>query len=212
MCAGDVETNPRLDKVDQILDAVKVVNLAREKFQKEISGRVKDIHAGIIDIKKRLTKVETVLGELSSNTTSIPDLTESINFIKNDLSAFSNNNRTQANSVQLVDDMNNRMHLKNLIFKGIPENENETYEVSESLVVDCCKDHLGLQITDIERTHCIGPRREGHNCPLIVKFLSYKTKTQVLGNAFRLKNLKSRSVWIEEDFSPCIQLAQKKTS
>lgn len=191
VCGGDVETNPGPDKVDQVLDALKEANLARDKFQKEMSAKNKDIHTGISDIKKRLTKVETALGEFGSNTTAIPDVTESVRTIKNELSTFSSKNGTQANLVQLVDDMNNRMRCKNLIFKGLPEKERKSYEVSESLIVDFCKNHLGVEISDIERAHRVGHRREGYNRPLIVKFLSYKTKSQVLDNAFRLKNLKS---------------------
>ncbi|KAH7978113.1 hypothetical protein HPB49_004493 [Dermacentor silvarum] len=44
VCAGDVETNPGPDKVDQVLDALKEANLARDKFQKEMSAKIKDIH------------------------------------------------------------------------------------------------------------------------------------------------------------------------
>ncbi|KAH6923190.1 hypothetical protein HPB50_024659 [Hyalomma asiaticum] len=106
--------------MDQTLDALKEANLARDKFQKEISGKIKDIHTGIIDIKKRLTKVETTLGEFGGNTATIPDATESITAIKNELSALSSRNGSQADLVHLVDDMNNRMRRKNLIFRGIP--------------------------------------------------------------------------------------------
>lgn len=69
---------------------------------------------------------------------------------------------------------------------------------------------LGLDITDIERAHRVGAPKEGYDRPLIVKFLNYKTKCEVLGNAFKLKQLKDQKIWIEEDFSPRIQFVRKQ--
>ncbi|KAH8026067.1 hypothetical protein HPB51_015416 [Rhipicephalus microplus] len=102
------------------------------------------------------------------------------------------------------------MRRNNLIIKGIPENGQEGYAESEAIVKDFCSTHLKLNVGDIERAHRIGQRRPGFHRPIIIKFLNFKTKTEVLRNAPKLKNLDFPKVWIEEDFSPKVQLARRK--
>ncbi|KAH8027031.1 hypothetical protein HPB51_001617 [Rhipicephalus microplus] len=102
------------------------------------------------------------------------------------------------------------MRRNNLIIKGIPENGQEGYAESETIVKDFCSTHLKINVGDIERAHRIGQRRPGFHRPIIIKFLNFKTKTEVLRNAPKLKNLDFPKVWIEEDFSPKVQLARRK--
>lgn len=210
VCCGDVETNPGPDKLDMIISALKDAATSRDAFQKEISSKVRDISSGIIDLKKRLSKVEEGLVALSKNGDTITTVGGSVDEIKTDMSALSRWQDSQAGLLDVVDDMNNRMRRKNLIFKGLPEEEKENPGASESKITNFCKERLGLDITDIERAHRVGAPKEGYDRPLIVKFLNYKTKCEVLGNAFKLKQLKDQKIWIEEDFSPRIQFVRKQ--
>lgn len=50
----------------------------------------------------------------------------------------------------------------------------------------------------------------GFQRPIIVKFLNFKSKIDALRNSYKLKNLESPKVWLEEDFSPSVQFARKK--
>lgn len=210
VCCGDVETNPGPDKMDTIISALKDAATSRETFQKEIHAKIRDISTGIIDLKKRLSKVEESLDALSKNGDTITTVGGSVDEIRNDISTLSRWQDSQTGLLDVVDDMNNRMRRKNLIFKGLPEEQKESSDASESKITSFCKEHLGLDITDIERAHRVGAPKEGYDRPLIVKFLNYKTKCQVLGNAFKLKQLKDRKIWIEEDFSPRIQFVRKQ--
>lgn len=83
-----------------------------------------------------------------------------------------------------VEDMNNRMRKNNLIFKGLPEEEKETWSETEILVSDFVKDKLGVTIGEIERAHHLGTRHPESYHPIIVKFLNFKSKDEVLQNAF----------------------------
>lgn len=110
----------------------------------------------------------------------------------------------------VVDDINNRMRRNNLIVKGIAETEKEGYEESEAIVKEFFATHLGVQAGDIERAHRLGQRRANVDRPIIVKFLNFKSKMDVLRNAPKLKQLENPKVWLDEDFSPKVQLARIK--
>lgn len=58
--------------------------------------------------------------------------------------------------------------------------------------------------------HRLGMRKPGFNRPIIVKFLNFKCKDEVIKNAHKLKDAAPPGVWIEEDFSPKMQLVRKK--
>lgn len=171
VCCGDIETNPGPDKLDMILSAVKEAALSRDAFQKEVNTKMRDISAGIIDIKKRLSKVEEGLLALNKSGDTITTVGGSVDEIKTDILALTRWQDSQAGLLDVVDDMNNRMRRKNLIFKGLPEEEKENSGTSESKITKFCKEHLGLEVTDIERAHRVGAQREGYDRPLIVKFL-----------------------------------------
>lgn len=55
-----------------------------------------------------------------------------------------------------------------------------------------------------------GPKTNWMNRPIIVKFLSFKSKDEVLHNAFKLKNVVVPKVQISEDFSRKVQFAREK--
>lgn len=102
------------------------------------------------------------------------------------------------------------MRRNNLIFKGLPKGENQTWSETESLVSDFMKEKLGVTIGEIERTHHLGTNRRGSCVPVIVKFLNLKCKDEVLRNAVKLKNLESPSVSIMGDFSAKVRCARRK--
>lgn len=112
--------------------------------------------------------------------------------------------------ISVVHDLNNCLRRNHLIAKGLPEQERETWNDTEKNVHAFFLTHLSITSSEIERAHRIGRPRFGTHRPIVIKFLSYKRKCEVLRNAPRLKNLISPKVWIREDFSPSVQLALKK--
>ncbi|KAH9359719.1 hypothetical protein HPB48_019893 [Haemaphysalis longicornis] len=210
VCCGHIETNPGPDKIDMILSAVKEAALSRDAFQKEVNTKMRDISAGNIDIKKPLSKVQEGLLALSKCGDTITTVGGSVDEIKTDILALTRWHDSQAGLLDVVDEMNNRMRRKNQIFQALPEEEKENPVTSEWKIPKFCKGHLALEGTDIERSHRVGAQKEGYDRSLIVKFLNYKTKCEVLGNAFKIKELKTLKIWIEEDFSPRIQFVRNQ--
>lgn len=83
------------------------------------------------------------------------------------------------------------------------DKENETAEETEKLVLNLL--HKELQLTsiksdDISIAHRIGPFRKQQNRPVIVKFVSRKTKTLIMKNKKNLRN-KHSQVFINEDLT-----------
>ncbi|CAN7988356.1 unnamed protein product [Ixodes hexagonus] len=126
------------------------------------------------------------------------------------MGALANRQRGMESVVEVVDDLNNRLRRNNLIVKGIPEQERENWNDTENYIREFFSTHLNVNAGEIERAHRIGQPRAGTARPIIIKFLSYKSKCEVQKNALKLKNLGSPQVWIEDDFSPRVQLARKK--
>lgn len=112
--------------------------------------------------------------------------------------------------ISVVHDLNNCLRRNHLIAKGLPEQERETWNDTEKNVHAFVLTHLNITSGEVERAHRIGRPRAGTNRPRVIKFLSYKSKCEVLSNASRLKHLISPKLRIEEDFSPSVQPARKK--
>lgn len=207
ICAGDVETNPGPDKVDQILTLVKELAASSDRFQRDVSSKLKDIQLNVTDIKRRLSELEAhsdSLGNLREDVSNVSSvLKESCSQLKTIQSE-----QTQQSSL-VIDDLNNRMRRNNLIFKGLPENKPENWEETEGKINKFVCDKLGIQVGEIERAHRIGEWKAGSVRPIVVKFLNFKDKHNILNNAWKLKDVESPRVWIEEDFSPRMQLIRK---
>lgn len=108
----------------------------------------------------------------------------------------------------VVDDLN-RSRRNNLLVKGMPDSDGENYVSTERKVRDFKNTNLNLKVNDIERAHRIGAYQTNFMRPIIIKFLNYKMKDQILRNASKLRDVLPK-VWLEEDFSPKIQLERKK--
>ncbi|KAL8557873.1 hypothetical protein ACOMHN_063937 [Nucella lapillus] len=77
----------------------------------------------------------------------------------------------------------------------------ETSDETEKRVVDFLHSQLGLTtITSdhISIAHRVGPYRQSQNRPIIVKFISRKTKVSVMKNK---RNLKGQKIYINEDLT-----------
>lgn len=208
ICAGDVETNPGPDKVEQILALVKDFTLSNEKFQKDTSNKLKDIQISVTDIKRRLSTVEERLNGVEKLAHDVTTVNSVVQESHEQLKTIETKQLEQANLV--VDDLNNRMRRNNLIFKGVPEEPDEKWVDTERIINDFVRTNLGFNAGEIERAHRIGRPKADQIRPIIVKFLNFKDKTVILRNASKLKDLQKPRVWIEEDFSARMQLIRKK--
>lgn len=109
----------------------------------------------------------------------------------------------------VVDDLENRMRRNNLIFKGLPELENETWNDAKVIITGFAQEMLGISLGEIERAHRLGQKRSGTKRPIIVKFLSFRDREEVLRNACKLKNV-TPPIRISAYFSDKVRSARQK--
>lgn len=196
LCAGDVEANPG-PKIEDVLTLLK-------KCHDETTS-------SLTEIKQQITGIEARLSSLEKTVHKVPDLTGNVETVIDTVQKVKENVcKTNEGLAGVVDDMNNRMRRNNLIIKGLPEEEHEGYVESERIVKEFFLKHLQIEAGEIERAHRLGKPRPDFDRPIIVKFLNYKSKLEALSNAPKLKDPQKPKVWLEEDFSPKVQLARKK--
>lgn len=196
LCAGDVEANPG-PKIDDVLALMR-------EFHDETTATLAEIKNVIQSITSRMLVIEGDLNKIAQIETKCEGVGVSVLEVKSSIT------KVNEELTDVVDDMNNRMRRNNLIVRGLPETEKEGYEESEKIVKEFFSTHLKVQAGDIERAHRVGKRRPDFDRPIIIKFLNFKSKTDILRNAPKLKNLEYPKVWIDEDFSPKVQIARKK--
>lgn len=196
LCAGDVEANPG-PKIEDVLTLLK-------KCHDETTSSLTEIKQQITSIESRLTSLEKTVHKVSDLTGNVETVIDTVQEVKENVY------KTNEGLADVVDDMNNRMRRNNLIIKGLPEEDHEGYVESERIVKEFFSKHLHIEAGDIERAHRLGKPRPDFDRPIIVKFLNFKSKLEALSSAPKLKNVQNPKVWLEEDFSPKVQLARKK--
>ncbi|KAH8034761.1 hypothetical protein HPB51_002175 [Rhipicephalus microplus] len=161
----------------------------------------------LANLKRRLSKIEERLESVDNLSESVKAVGSVVQESQEQLKTIEQKQTHQANLV--VDDLNNRMRRNNLVFKGVPEQAAEKWSDTEKLIHEFVTENLGIQPGEIERAHRVGQRKPDRTRPVVVKFLNFKDKSNILKNAFKLKDLATPRVWIEEDFSPRVQLIRK---
>lgn len=151
-------------------------------------------------IDTRLAKHEEMMAEINGKLRATEG---QITTLKEQLSDQENTIRTIAKEVkQLHDkgvDSENRSRRNNLVFFGVSDSESETWEQSELLLKNICKENLNLELQSVERVHRIGRYNVSKNRPIIVNFASYKEKSRVLSEA---KKFKGTTYSVEQDYAP----------
>ncbi|KAH9383179.1 hypothetical protein HPB48_024005 [Haemaphysalis longicornis] len=107
-----------------------------------------------------------------------------------------------------VGDFEDRSRRSNLVFYELPDNHNESWQSTESLVVELCKYHLGITLKphDMERAHRLGVFQPDKNRPIVAKFAHFKVKQQILTP---LSELKETDFGLAEDLSANTRLTRK---
>lgn len=149
ICAGDVETNPGPDKLDQILAAVKESVESNKLYQKETTHKLNEINAGISDINSRVSNLEESMNEIAKLREDLVTVNAAIREVRTEVNTIS---RRQRECEVLSDELNNRMRRNNLIIKGLPENERENWADSERIVKTFLSSSLHVNVGEIERT------------------------------------------------------------
>ncbi|KAH9381159.1 hypothetical protein HPB48_020816 [Haemaphysalis longicornis] len=210
VCAGDGKTNPGPEKLDQVSTLVEELVASNDKLQKGASSKFKDLQLNVTDIKIRLSELE----EQSDSVSNLRvDVSSVISVLKESFDQLGNidSKQTQRSSL-VVDDLNNRMRRSNLIFRDLPKSTPGKWAETEGTINKFASKNLDIQVGEIQRAHRIGEWNAGTVRPVVVKCLNFKDKHNVLKNAWKIKDLESPGVWIEDDVSPRLQVTRKQHS
>ncbi|KAH9367491.1 hypothetical protein HPB48_021407 [Haemaphysalis longicornis] len=149
---------------------------SNDKFQEEVSGRLKDLQLSMTDIKRRLSELE--------QSDSVRDVSSVSSLLKESCDQLRNidSKQTQRSSL-VVDDFDNRIRRNNLIIKGLPETSPEKWVATEETITKFVSENFDIHVGEIERARRIGECKEGTVRPVVVKFLNFKDKHNILKNA-----------------------------
>ena len=195
-----VETGAREDGNEELAKKY----METEPSLKEIKGILHDIQQSISSILKDNKSLKENLAHLkpsfSSQAQEIKKLKEPLETYKNENAALKNELETTKESLaKQIDELGNvydqpdeleqYSHKNSIEIHGIPEN---AYNATEEAVIKVAQAlNVPLEAGDIEISHNL--RRKG-NKPIIIKFLSHKTKTALQDYKARtkLKDVKYR--------------------
>ncbi|XP_037512256.1 uncharacterized protein LOC119389039 [Rhipicephalus sanguineus] len=201
--SGDVETNPGPNGNAAILTELQKLSTG----QAHLIAEVQSLKSQLSTTDKTITDLNKRMGDLETHYQTLLPLRNDIEKTQTDV--ISMTIKIQELEASL-DDAENRSRRNNVIFYGVPDpTRNETWAESEKAIVDICKNNIGITVlpNDIKRAHRLGIHSVNRNRPIIVKFLSHKTRDALLSNSRKLKNT---NYSIGEDFSRPVQHARKQ--
>ena len=146
-----------------------------------MSDYERDIKTVLYEIRQ---DVKSTRSDIQETNRKFDRLEQSVNDLRNSHDDLKNENiqlnRKLDTLTRKVDQMENQSRRENLIFHGISENENETWEQCESKIRNFLSDELSLEADrlSIERAHRLNTRKFPR--PAIVKFSHFKDKEKVL--------------------------------
>lgn len=108
-----------------------------------------------------------------------------------------------------IGEMEREIRRKNIIIKGVEDQENEKIEETNDKVkaiFETMEVNINTNM-DIDEIRRIGRYKTGATRPILVKFISGKKKTEILKGA---KMLKGTNIWIDEDYARDIQAERRQ--
>lgn len=171
-----------------------------------IMSELKAINNRLAATKQTLSELSTCITTTETECSSIPEIRSNVDRL---LSSAAETSSVLANVDDRLNDAEDRSRRCNLAFYGIAEGASETWNDSENLIINPCKDHLGLSIEpkEIERAHRVGKVQPNKHRPIVVKFTLFKTREMVLSNCTKFKGT---SFSVGEDYSTATRITRRE--
>lgn len=172
-------------------------------------GPKKDVKDEIEDVVKRV--VQQTLQDTTMLATFANLIQESVTAAVAELSTALEESRGLVNELKLalddrdkkirhlecrLDDMEQYQRRQCLRIFGVPEVENEDTDVIAIQVAE--KTGVSLQVSDIDRSHRVGKKTDDRPRAIIVKFVSYRKRSEVFRNK---RLLKGSQITVREDLT-----------
>jgi len=188
-------------------EADQVPNLEDMSIDQKINVLVKKVFEMDQHLSDRMDKSEKRIAAVETKVTEVKAAVTDIEKRHKELSV-------------IVEDQSNRLRRSNVIFYGVPEGaEGDGYGSCERLIRSLIVDHMGLYDPnnwEIERAHRSPtgpPRANGNIRPIVVKFLRYQNRVEVLRQAPRkLKDndFQSAKIYVSDDVTSTVRQERKK--
>ena len=176
----------RFEAVERSVQAIPKVEKSIDELHKRLDDIVSDRKSDIENTKK-----------IQSNVVAIQEQNLAL---KNQLSQVTDK----------LANLESQSRRNNLVFTGIPETPNETWEIVEKKMYTFFENIMGIadaREISIERAHRLYTKQEKDNRPIIVKFLSFKDRQKVWQ---KRSTLAKQAVRIFEDYPIDVQAKRQK--
>ena len=166
------------------------VQMLMDNFTSRIDGLVKDVQSIKDSLQYSQSDIDVLKNDSSSYNKLIENLENKICVIQAEL----------GDAADKRDYLENQSRRNNIRIDGLEEDNNESWEQSETKVRALLQEKLNLDPTtiEIERAHRTGRKAGGKPRQIVAKFLRLKDKISILKSA---RLLKGSGIFINEDYS-----------
>jgi len=186
--SGDVEQNPGPELT--MTDLESALKSQREEFRKDIAKAVAEEMKTLSEqVEAMSCKFDNFEREMSRLRNTIAEQGHEIEELN---SACESYDQQLQDIHEKLEEQERRSRRDNVLLYGIPETEDETYEVCQNKFVEAVGGVLPDRVThrDVVRAHRIG-RKTGKNRPMIARLVRTADKLALLGarEQFRAKGM-----------------------
>ncbi|XP_065658843.1 uncharacterized protein LOC136083376 [Hydra vulgaris] len=169
------------DRIDGLLKEISTLKETCEMLKKDNVNRNADQNK----TNKQLIKFEKTQ----------KDIEESLTFYQD------------CNDKKMSEQLEDRQRRNNLRIEGVKENDNESWDDTEKIIINIFENNLNVNGVIIERAHRTGIIEKKNPRTIVIKLLNHKDKVKILKNANKLKG---SGIYINEDFSLETSTIRKK--
>ena len=171
----------------------------RDDFAAMVSTLVNSFNDRYDKLKETMTELRVSLEYSQQDIAAMKDTLQLQNRDQETASAQMISTQEKLKDIETtLDYLENQSRRNNVVFDGIEEDANESWQDSERKVQEILEETMELDDFTIERAHRVGKKKQQRQRPIVVKFLNYKDREDVLRNG---KKLKGTTVYVREDLS-----------
>ncbi|XP_042148364.1 uncharacterized protein LOC121047448 [Ixodes scapularis] len=143
LLCGDVELNPGPTDMEKLSKLIENLASTNDKYQNETRERLSGISSGIDELKQKVATLEKQMQEINGIKERLAVVESSLHEVQREV--CHSHDKIDALDAG-IDDLNNRMRWNNLLFRGIPEKQKETWEETACLIKEFVNNHLGVYL------------------------------------------------------------------
>jgi hypothetical protein len=146
-------------------------------------------------LNKQNDKIKELINEAVSS--AVAPLHQEITILKGKLQDKNNEVVDLNFKIELLDQASRRNILR---IEGIPENKGES---TDAEVRRLAGEFLGVELKegDIDSSYRIGKPKKGNSRTILVNFATYQAKRAMYKNRIKLKGIKDRKIYVNEDLT-----------